>query len=124
MTKWPWIILLGQTLRIVLVTAMMFLVPLTEGSHAMPITTAMTMIDHEMAPAHDMTAQGKMPLSHGTDTTSCRVLCLGWVQASDAVRPGAPVLALIAALSVEHLNLPDGTPPSPIGRPPKTAPSL
>lgn len=119
-----WINVLTQTLRVLLVTALMLLIPLTEASHAMPVGTTMAMVDHDVAAAHDVTMAGKMPPSHRVDTTSCRILCLGWVQASEAVRPEAPVLALIAALPVDHFDLPEGIPPSPIGHPPKSAPSV
>ncbi len=124
MRQYRWINVLTQTLRVVLVTALMLLVPMTEASHAMPMGTTMWMADHDMAGAHDMTTPGKMPVSHGTDATSCWIMCLGWVQASEAVRPEAPVLALIAALAEDHFDLPEGIPPSPIGHPPKTAPTL
>lgn len=124
MRQYRWINVLTQTLRMVLVIALMLLMPLTEVSHAMPVGTTMSMADHDMACAHDIALLGKMPISHGADATSCRILCLGWVQAFEAVRPEAPVLALIAALAVDHFNLPEGTPPAPIGHPPKTTPTL
>jgi hypothetical protein len=124
MRQYRWIIALTQTLRVVLVTALMLLVPMTEASHAMPIGTTMSMTDHDMVSGHDMAMPDKTPISHGTDATSCRILCLGWVQASEAIRPEAPVLSLIASLAVDHFVLPEGIPPSPIGHPPKITPVL
>lgn len=113
-----------QTLRVVLLTELMLLVPLIEASQAMPVGATMSMADHEMAGAHDMTAPGKMPVSHGTDATSCRILYLGWVRASEAVRPEAPVQSLIVALAEDHFDLTKGIPPTPIGYPSKTPPTL
>lgn len=120
-----WINVVTHTLRLVLVTALMFLVPLTEASHEMPMGATMSAVDHDdMTDEHEMSMSGKMSPSHTTDGASCRIMCLGWVQASEAVRPEAPLLTLIAALAVDHFDLPEGIPPSPIGHPPKTTPTL
>lgn len=123
MRQYRWINVLTQTVRVVLVTASMLLVPLTEASHAMPVGTTMAMADHDMASAHDMTMSGKTPISHGMDATSCQILCLGWAQASEAVRPEVPML-LVAAFAQDHFDLAQGIPSSPIRHPPKTSPTL
>ncbi len=124
MTQYRCIEAWTQILRVVLVAALMLFVPLTGPSHAMPAGAAMAAAGHDMGNAHNLTTAGKMPASHNADIVSCRLLCFGWVQASDAIRPEAPVLVLIAALTAGRFDLPEGIPPAPIGHPPKPAPAL
>lgn len=121
MGKLPWISDFAQALRVVMITALILVVPLTEGSHAMPVGTAMSMTQHDMADAHAMHMSGKMPASNGGDSASCQILCLGWVQTADITRPEVPFLALTLLEPLAHLDIPEGLPPAPIGHPPKSA---
>lgn len=123
MRHYGWINVFAQSLRVVLLAALMLLVPPIEAAHSTPVGPATWVAEHQLATACDMTMPGKVPLSHGDDGVSCRILCLGWVQASDPVRPEAPVLTLIAALPANRFNLPDGISISPIRHPPKLAPT-
>lgn len=115
-----WISALAQALRVITITALVLVVPLTEASHAMPVGTAMTMTQNDMADAHAMHMPGKMPASHGSDSTSCRIMCLGWFQTADVTRPEVPLLALILLEPLARFDLPEGLPPAPIGHPPKS----
>ena len=71
---------------------------------------------------HDMgtgAMTGQMPASHGHFDTGCRILCYGWVETAQLVRPDGRSSEIVMTLAPALFDLRDGITPQPIGPLPK-----
>lgn len=118
---------LSLALRGLLVVALLAIAPLYEKAHAIgpPMGTGDAMLHmsrHGMS--HDMhfsAMTGQMPASHSHFDEGCRILCYGWVENAQLVRPEGQSSEIAVALAPAHSEMPDGITPPPIRHPPKPA---